>query len=225
MGRRIALLALVPFTLSIVFVVAGLVLGFTHGVDWVYGRVDVALALLLDAGWLRTMISTVVAWPLGLVLSAAAGYQVGFLLSLPLLDRLAQAVERREGWVPEGPGLGVTASMMAVCVYMVAWLCGGVVFALLALLPVVGVVFIGLGWLWSSLCLALDALDPSLCRAGLTMRQRLGLVLRHPLPVLSFGGLASVWIMVPGSYPGIVVGGARLAARLLRSEAKGPNVE
>ena len=118
MGRRIALLALVPFALSVVFVVAGLVLGVTHGVDWVYGRVDVALALLLDAGWLRTAITTVVAWPVGLVLCAAAGYQVGFLLSLPLLDRLAQAVERREGWVPEGPGLGVSASMMAVCVYM-----------------------------------------------------------------------------------------------------------
>ena len=53
MGRRIALLAVVPFALSVVFVVAGLVLGVTHGVDWVYGRVDLALALLLDAGWPR----------------------------------------------------------------------------------------------------------------------------------------------------------------------------
>ena len=225
MGRRVAALALVPFVLSVAFVVAGLVLGVSHGVDWIHGWVDGALAALLDVGSLRTMVGLIIAWPLGLIVSVAAGYQVGFLLSLPLLDRLALAVERQQGWEPTGKGLGVAASAMAVCAYMVAWLCGGLVFALLSWLPLIGLVFVGLGWLWSALCIALDALDPTLCRAGLTMRQRLALVIRHPLPVLSFGGFASIWMMLPGSYPGIVVGGARLATTLLKFEAKDPRCE
>ena len=163
-----------------------------------------------------------IAWPVGLTLGVAVGYQVGFLLSLPLLDRLALAVERHDGWTVEGRSLGLGNSAFCVSVVMASWLVGSLVFMVLGLLPGVGVVFVAMGWLWSALCVALDALDPSLTRAGYGLGARLGLVRRHLPPVVAFGALASLWIVIPGSYPGIVVGGSRLAARLLKSEATDP---
>ena len=221
MGKKIAALSLVPFTISVVMVIAGLSLGISHGVDWVAWIVDPALSYLLDEGWFRSLLTGLVAWPVGLLSSLVLGYQIGFLISLPLLDRLALAVERHEGWHAPGKGLGLATSALSVSIIMVVWLCGSLVFMLLGLIPVVGVAFVVLGWLWSSVCVALDALDPSFARAGLGLSQRIRLLRRHAVPVLTFGALASLWMMIPGSYPGIVVGGSRLASRIFKSEATG----
>ena len=222
MSRAIAVRSVLPFLISVVMVIGGLTIGFIYGVDAVAALVDPAFGLLMSEGWWRRAAVALIAWPVGLTLGVAVGYQVGFLLSLPLLDRLALAVERHDGWTVEGRSLGLGNSAFCVSVVMASWLVGSLVFMVLGLLPGVGVVFVAMGWLWSALCVALDALDPSLTRAGYGLGARLRLVRRHLPPVLAFGALASLWIVIPGSYPGIVVGGSRLAARLLKSEATDP---
>lgn len=219
MGRRIALMSLVPFCLSVVAVFAGLYVGVFYGVEFIADLLRGVAVWMFDENAGQNFLIVVIAWPAALLLSVVLGYQFGFLLSLPFLDRLALAVELHEGWRPAGKGLGLMASALSVSLTMTVWLAGSALFLLLGLIPVIGIVFVVLGFLWTSLCIALDALDPSLCRAGLTLRERLALVGRHKLAVLSFGALASFWMVIPGSYPGIIVGGARLAARVLKSEA------
>ena len=219
MGRSIAVRSFLPFVVSVVLVIAGLSLGISHGVDWVASLIDSGLASLFDPGWLRSLLVAVIAWPVGLIGSVAVGYQVGFLVSLPLLDRLALEVEKREEWQVDQPGLGLATSALCVSTIMVFWVVGSLFCTLFGLLPVVGILFVLLGWLWSALCIALDALDPTLTRAGYGLQQRLALIRRYAVPVVTFGALASLWIVVPGSYPGIVVGGSRLAARILKREA------
>ena len=219
MGRSIALRSLLPFIISVFLVIAGLSLGISYGVDWVASLVDSALAYVFDGGWLRSFLVAAIAWPVGLIGSVAVGYQVGFLMSLPLLDRLALAVEKREAWHADKPSLGIATSALCVSTIMVLWVIGSLVFMIAGLIPVVGVAFVVLGWLWSALCIALDALDPSLTRAGYGLRARGALIRRYSGPVMAFGALASLWIVVPGSYPGIVVGGSRLASQILKREA------
>jgi uncharacterized protein involved in cysteine biosynthesis len=225
MGRRIALMSLVPFCLSVVAVIAGLYVGVFYGVDFIADLLRGIVVWMFTEGAGQNVLITVVAWPAALLSCVVLGYQFGFLLSLPFLDRLALAVELREGWRPAGQGLGLLASALSVSLTMMAWFSGSALFLVLGMIPGIGFVFVLLGFLWTSLCIALDALDPSLCRAGLTLRERLALVGRHKLPVLGFGALASFWMVIPGSYPGIIVGGARLAARLLKSEAIGQGRE
>ena len=165
--------SVLPLLISVVMVIGGLTIGFIYGVDAVAALVDPAFGLLMSEGWWRRAAVALIAWPVGLTLGVAVGYQVGFLLSLPLLDRLALAVERHDGWTVEGRSLGLKDSAFCVSVVMASWLVGSLVFMVLGLLPGVGVVFVAMGWLWSALCVALGALDPSLTRAGYGLGARL----------------------------------------------------
>ena len=119
MGRSIALRSILPFMISVILLIAGLSLGISHGVDWVGHLVESTLAYLLAEGWLRSVLVALIAWPVGLIGSVAVGYQVGFLISLPLLDRLALAVEKRESWHVDKPGLGLATSAFCVSTIMV----------------------------------------------------------------------------------------------------------
>ena len=100
-----------PLLISVVMVIGGLTIGFVYGVDAVAGLVDPAFGLFMSEGWWRRAAVALIAFR-GAYARRCGGLPGRISLSLPLLDRLALAVERHDGWTVEGRSLGLGTAFL-----------------------------------------------------------------------------------------------------------------
>lgn len=148
-------------------------------------------------------------------------------LSAPALERLVR-LQETELEVPERPPTslwfelraGVEAQLFALALLGPAWL---VLWGISLSLPALGLLLLPVKGLLVGLALAWNLLDYPLTLRGVRARARLGLLRRHPGPVLGFGlsfALVS-WVPFAGLLllPAGVVGATRLIWLILPAEA------
>ncbi len=145
------------------------------------------------------------------------------MLSAPALEHLVRLQEAALG-APERPQhsiwyelrCGIEAQLVALGLFAPVWL---VLWLLSALLPVLAVLLVPLEALLVALALAWNLLDYPLSLRGVRARARLGLLRRHPGPVLGFGLAFALASCVPGAglvlLPIGVVAATRLTWRIL----------
>jgi CysZ protein len=157
---------------------------------------------------------------------------LGGVLAAPFLDALSLRVEVIQGGGAAAQGPSVLASaLLAIregarrALFFVAVAVG---FAVLSLVPVVGLLAVAGGVVFSALFLALDYTGYSLDRRQISFRERRSWLWRHRGSMLAFGGTALASHAIPGlnfvCLPLLVTAGTLLALRvgLPSAPAAGP---
>lgn len=229
--RELWWLCALPFALTVALFVLAAVLFFGYGLDPV---ADLLSGIRVDDpaawyGWLWVAPLRAVAWLTRGVLIAAFFVLVYFLftvlgsvLAAPFLDALSWRVEVIQGaaGAVQGPS-GLAGALLAIregakrALFFVAVALG---FALLSFVPVVGLLAVAGGVVFSALFLALDYTGYSLDRRQVPFRERRSWLWRHRGSMLAFGGTALASHAVPGlnfiCLPLLVTAGTLLALRV-----------
>jgi len=221
-------LCALPFALTVALFVVAALLFFGYGLEPLAQALSV---IQVDEpqswyAWLWVGPLRVLAWLLRGLLIALFFVLVYFLftvlggvLAAPFLDTLSWRVEVLEGGAAELPGPGGLAGALraireeakrGVFLVTVALSC-----ALLGLVPIIGLVAVAAGLLFSALFLALDYTGYSLDRRGVSFRERRAWLWRHRGAMLGFGGAALASHALPGlnfvCLPLLVTAGTLLA--------------
>jgi CysZ protein len=199
--RRVRRLAIAPFAINVVLVVAGLPI-----ILWIVSRRSGAL--IGGAEWVSAL--RVAAEALLLVVAAFVGLIAMLVLArivaAPVMARLSEAVEERVlGGPPEARRTGLRGGVVDAGRSVLFSLARFTLFVVLypfvllsGLLPGIGP-FVApiLTLLYGAFVLSLDFSEPVFERRLPGIRPRIAHVLRHPMAYLGFGSLAVVMALIP----------------------------